>query len=153
MLEVAHLVVPRLDRAISGLDQSASVGRQSVVRERILILGLDMILAALDFGDDGIVVALGDSGLEVDERAVTRGKDGAVVLGIATKPGDFGAKLLGDRAAFAGAGGEQFGEARTLNVGGARAIAVDAVDRRRDQPVERADVMAGLGHGEITPAN
>ncbi len=58
-LYVAHLVMPRLDRRIAGLDQLANFGRQLTAGEGILELGLDVVLASLDLVDDRLVVVPG----------------------------------------------------------------------------------------------
>ena len=78
------------------------------------------------------------------------GEQGAVILGIAAEAGDFAAELAGDLAALVGAGAEQLGKAAAVDRLGGFLIAVDAVDGGGDQAIQRADVVAGLGHC-ITP--
>ena len=93
--------------------------RQIAAFERRFELLLEIILAALDFVDDRLLVAAGDRRLEVEEALVGLAEERAVVLRIAAEPADFGAQLLDRLAALAGALAEQLLEAAVaLDVGG-----------------------------------
>src|SRR3546814_11209316 len=58
MLERRHLVMAFAHRGKARLDELANRGIEIPVGERALIFRLDMILAALDLGDDGVIVTL-----------------------------------------------------------------------------------------------
>lgn len=85
MLEIAHLVMPGFHRTPSLVDRVACLRRQVGVVARVLEFCLDMILAALDFVDDRLIVGAGDDGLEIQKRAVSASQYRAVILGIAAK--------------------------------------------------------------------
>lgn len=142
--------MPGLDRLPRCTDCRARFGAEFVVLQRVLELGLDVIFAALDLVDDRLIVLAGDGGLENEERAVRTGEDRAVIRRIAAELRHFGLKRIGDLATLGRAAGEHGGKAAVVGILGGFGIAVDAVDGRRDQAVERADVMAGIGHG-VTP--
>ena len=75
----------------------------------------------------------------------------AAVFRVAAQAANFGAKLLDDLLALGRrARGKSRGSA-VIDVRGRVLIARDAVDRRRDQRVERADLVVVVGRSCDTP--
>src|SRR5438270_1475257 len=70
VLELADLIVSRLDRLVEPFDQLMALALQFPALQRRLPFLLEIILTALDFVDDGFLVAAGDCGLEVLEPLV-----------------------------------------------------------------------------------
>ena len=137
MLQLAHLVMTRLDRLIGLLDHHAGFAREIAAFESGLELLLEVILAALDFVDHRGFVAAGNRCLEVKETLVGLAEERAVVLRIATEPGDFRAQQFDCLAAFVGALAEQLRKAAVaLDIAGRVLVAGDAVNQRRNQRVE-----------------
>src|SRR3546814_20749785 len=83
-LERRHLVMAFAHRGKARLDELANRGIEIPVGERALIFRLDMILAALDLGDDGVIVAIaGQLVAQAQESAMPRRQRRAVVLWLA----------------------------------------------------------------------
>src|SRR4051794_17235472 len=89
---------------------------QVAALQRRLPFLLQVILAALHFVDDRLLVAAGDRSLEVLEPLVRLAEERSAVLGIAAEPPDLLAKLLDDLLALAGAPPEDFAEAFIVDV-------------------------------------
>ena len=139
MLELAHLVVAGADRLIgSARPRSRDSPLRCAAFERGLELLLQIVLAALDLVDDRLFVAAGDRGLEVEEALVGLAQERAAVLGLAAQPADFGAQLFDDALALVWRARGTISRKRlAVDVRGGVLIAGDAVDRGRDQRVER----------------
>ena len=147
MLELAHLVVARLDRLIAALDEVVRFAVQVAALQRGLPFLLEVILSALDFVDDRFLVAAGDRGLQVLEPLVCLAEERSAVLRVATESPDFLAKLLDNFLALARAPPKYFAEAFVVDVLRAILVARNAVDRGRDQGVQRAGCFGMFGHG------
>ena len=70
-LQVAHLVVARLDRPRRALDGGTGFGGQVFILHGRLERVENMILAPFDFVDDHFVVAAEDSSFQVEKRPMT----------------------------------------------------------------------------------
>src|SRR6476661_3980223 len=114
--------------------------------QRGLPFFLEIILAALDLVDDRFLVAAGDRRLEVLEALVRLAQERTAVFGIAAEAANFGAQLLDDLLPVVRALAEDFAQPLIIDVLGTFLVTGDAVDRRRDQGVERADCLGMLGH-------
>src|SRR4051794_5688702 len=120
---------------------------QVAALERRLPLRLEIILAALDLVDDRLLIAAGDRRFEILEPLVGLAEERSAVLGVAAQPPNLGAQLLHDLLALARPFAENLAEALVVDVLRAVLVAGDAVDRGRDQRVERADCLGMFGHG------
>ena len=116
VLQLADLVVARLDRLVAALDELVALAVQIAALQRRLPLLLEIILAALDLVDDRFFVAASDRGLEVLEALVRLAEERAAVLRIAAEPAHFRAKLLDDLLTLVGALAENLAETLVVDV-------------------------------------
>src|SRR3546814_15510884 len=87
-----------------------------------------MMLASLDLGDDGVIVAIaGQLVAQAQESAMRRRQRRAVVLGLAAEFAHLGLKVGDDRLPLVCAAPEDVAEPRGIGFIGGLAVAVDAV--------------------------
>src|SRR6185369_17553316 len=107
---------------------------------------LDIVLAALDLGDDGLVVAGGEEFAQVHEGAVRGRDEAAVIFGVAAEPAHFGLQQRGRVCTILRKIAEKRFEARGLRIFSRIDKSLAAVERRLDQAVEHVNVMVIAGH-------
>ena len=116
-------------------------GADLVVLQRRLELGLDIVLAALDFVDHGLLIAAGDRRLQVEPATMRGAGRRAVGLRIATERADMRLQLGCDLAVLFRHFPEELLVGGVLAVLGCVGIALHAVERGGDKRVGDGDVV------------
>jgi hypothetical protein len=116
MLERAHLIMASTHRLPSFLGSGPCSGCQVSIGQSRIELAFQVILAPLDFRDDGLVVLACHDFLEVQKRTMRACQKRSVVFRFATCGRDRGLELSDRGLTFAGARIEALGKRLIVDV-------------------------------------
>src|SRR5690606_30443188 len=147
VLQSARLIVATPDRLVCLFDYLAGLRRQVLVAQSRFVFGLDVIFAAFDLVDNGLVVLTHDRLLDIHESPVRGRSDATGILRRAAESGNLGLHLARHLAALLRHLCEELGM-RATGVFGSVDKALVAIERGLDQVIQNFDV-AVVRHGMV----